>query len=131
MLVALAESDLRTLLQGPSMAWNFIDGMITSRRNRFGSNAAAEFEVGISGCVYFELESFVSQKVVCPAVAALPEAPLDGLGDGRPVSSVVPEAFQEWLRHCESGQLTCILRGGRQRYKSTSFGAAAFVIAQV
>ena len=44
-LVALTEVDLRALLLGPSLAWNSIDGMITRRRNRFGSNAAAEFEV--------------------------------------------------------------------------------------
>ena len=50
-LVALTEVDLRALLLGPSLAWNSIDGMITSRRNRFGSNAAAEFEVMFFGCV--------------------------------------------------------------------------------
>ena len=68
---------------------------------------------------------------MCPAISALPDLPMDGLGDGMPVSVVLPDVFQEWLRHCESGQLTCIVKGGRQRYKSTSFGAVAFVMAQV
>jgi len=51
-LVALTENELKALLLGPSLAWNCVDGMITSRRNRFGSNAAAEFEVGDHECVY-------------------------------------------------------------------------------
>ena len=62
---------------------------------------------------------------------ALPDVQLGESCDGRPVSVVVPVVFQDWLRHCESGQLTCIVKGGRQRYKATSFGAAAFVMAQV
>jgi hypothetical protein len=78
------------------------------------------------------LISYVAmQKVVCPVISALPDVEVEPSGDGRPVSVVVPEAFTEWLRHCESGQLTCIIKGGRQRYKSSAFGAASFVIAQV
>jgi hypothetical protein len=78
------------------------------------------------------LISYVAmQKVVCPVISALPDVEVETSGDGRPVSVVVPEAFTEWLRHCESGQLTCIIKGGRQRYKSSAFGAASFVIAQV
>ena len=53
------------------------------------------------------LISYVAmQKVVCPVISALPDIKVEPSGDGRPVSVVVPEAFTEWLRHCESGQLT-------------------------
>jgi hypothetical protein len=51
-LVALSDVDLKSVLLGRTLTWNCIDGMITSRRNRFGSNAAAEFEVRVNGCVY-------------------------------------------------------------------------------
>ena len=71
------------------------------------------------------------QRVVCPVISALPDVEADQRGDSRSVSVVVPEAFTEWLRHCESGQLTCIIKGGRQRYKPSAFGAASFVVAQV
>jgi len=50
--VALSDVDLKSVLLGRTLTWNCIDGMITSRRNRFGSNAAAEFEVRVNGCVY-------------------------------------------------------------------------------
>ena len=50
-LVALSDTDLKCLLLGRTLAWNCIDGMITTRRNRFGSNAAAEFEVSQNACV--------------------------------------------------------------------------------
>ena len=51
-LVALSDVDLKSVLLGRTLAWNCIDGMITSRRNKFGSNAAAEFEVRRNGSVY-------------------------------------------------------------------------------
>jgi hypothetical protein len=69
--------------------------------------------------------------VVCPAIVGLPDVELAESCEGRPVSVVVSVVFQDWLRHCESGQLTCVVKGGRQRYKATSFGAVAFVMAQV
>ena len=130
-LVALTEADLKTLLLGRSSAWNEIDGMITSRRNKFGSNAAAEFEVILFYVQIPDIKmNVMSQKVVCPAILALPVC-TSAETVCRPVSSVAAAKFQEWLRNCESGQLTCIVKGGRQRYRASSFGAAAFVIAQV
>ena len=57
------------------------------------------------------------QKVVCPAILALPAKTLSDAHDGQPVSAIIPQAYQEWLRHCETDQLTCIVKGGRQRYR--------------
>ena len=46
-LVGITEIDLKGLLLQKSASWSTIDGMITSRCNKFGANAAAEFEVNL------------------------------------------------------------------------------------
>ena len=46
-LVAITETHLKQLLLHRSTSWSLIETMMNGRRNKFGANAAAEFEVRV------------------------------------------------------------------------------------
>ena len=77
-LFAITETHLKQLLINRGTSWSLIEITMNGRRKKFGANAAAEFEL-----IQFIVKTLsrISQKIVCPAIMALPAVEKDDMAD--------------------------------------------------